>query len=280
MDLEFYARQALGLKTPDAKVQPIEAPRTLDVAFASRSLAAVESTLAPALSMTPSALRDAASARRKAVAIEYNRVLSSGAFGIGGYDALEGGSSGADAVTQQYAFDLTLLTLFSLLADARLPRETNADVARRLGDSLIEVVGPPSAASPASAAAASSPKKLSELIDGMRTLLRSLRTAGYVRAFTLDDSDADDALWAQRSELSDTRLTVTLTESASLRAGVVLNGRSGCSPELARPLLIAYLRQRGVLVESSEYFLDDTYRSNPQEYRANQQVIELTLKPA
>ena len=75
------------------------------------------------------------------------------------------------------------------------------------------------------------------------------------------DSDGDEALWAQKSDLSPTRLTLTLTDTASLRAALLLNGRSGASPELAKPLLLAYLRARGVAIEEvGEFFLDGTYR--------------------
>ena len=89
------------------------------------------------------------------------------------------------------------------------------------------------------------------------------------------------ALPHANSDLSDTRLTIVLSETASLHAAIVLNGRAGASPELARPLLSALLRRRGAaIVEKDEYFLDDTYRSNPNEYRANQQVLTLTIKPS
>ena len=115
---------------------------------------------------------------------------------------------------------------------------------------------------------------------GMRALLDQLRAAGYVASWSLDDSDADEALWGQRSALSTTRLSVTLNDTASLRAALLLNGRAGSSPELAKPLLCAYLRARGVEVtEASDYFLDSVYRSSPLEYRPNQQILSLTLSP-
>ena len=122
---------------------------------------------------------------------------------------------------------------------------------------------------------------LTDLIRGIRDLLGRLQRAGYCKGANVDDSDVDDVLWAQRSSLSDTRLTVTLTESASLRAAIVLNGRANASPELVRPLLLAYLRANGITTqESAEYFLDDEYRSNPLDYRPNQQVLTFTMRPS
>jgi hypothetical protein len=50
--------------------------------------------------------------------------------------------------------------------------------------------------------------------------------------------------------------------------------------QLAKPLLLAYLRTRGVEVsEVSEFFLDSVYRSSPLEYRPNQQIVTLTVAP-
>ena len=89
-----------------------------------------------------------------------------------------------------------------------------------------------------------------------------------------------DLFVAQRNELSPTRLSLTLTDSASLRAALLLNGRAGASPELAKPLLLAYLRASGVEVsESQEFFLDSVYRSSPLDYKPDQQVLTVTIAP-
>ncbi len=287
MDLEFYLRNTLGMKpSPPVTASPLPPPRKLDPLFSSRALGAVESALAPSLSVTPSALREAAVARRRSLSLEFDRVLTQGAFGALDYSAMApggsvGGTTDALAVQQQqrqqYGFDLSLLCYFTLLADARLPRAESRACADRLGMRLLEALAPPTLETSPPAAP---PPRLSNTLTGCRALLDGLQAAGYLRSYSLDDSEADDKLWSDRSDLSDTRLTITLTESASLRAAVVLNGRPGASPELARPLLTAYLRACGAEVaEAAEYFLDDTYRSNPLEYRANQQVLTLTIRP-
>ena len=286
MDAEFYLKGLLGLPTaPAAKSVPLAPPRELNQAFVASTLRALEGAIAPALNATSgAALREAAAARRKALQLEYSRVLYNGAFGGGGYDALDESGSRSGGDTLQYGFDLTLLSYWTLLADARLPRATTSAVSQQLGDSLLEALAPPALRAPPppqTPAANAKAESLSSLLGGVRLLLDALKAAGYVGSWSLDDSDADDALWAQRSELSDTQLTVTLTDSASLRAAIVLNGRPGASPELARPLLFAYLRQHGArLVESNEYFLDSSYKSNPMEYRADQQVLTFTIRPA
>ena len=98
-------------------------------------------------------------------------------------------------------------------------------------------------------------------------------------SYSIDDSDVDEALWQQRSSLSTTRLTVTLSESATLRAALLLNGR-GVTPELTRPLLSSYLSSCGASVtEESEFFLD-SYRENPLEYRASEMLLSFTIVPS
>ena len=271
MDAEFYLRNALGVPPPPTEAIPIAAARELDSAFVSHSLEAVEDSISVALSISVAELRAKADKKRQGLALEYGRVLSSGAFGTKGYDV--GGFTALRASpTSQFGFDLSLLALFTLLADARLSRAEVQTCSQRLGDQLLKHM--PSMAPVTSG-------KLSEVISGIRRLLGSLKASGYTSAFSIDDSDVDDNLWAQRSSLSETRLTITLSDSASLRAALVLNGRAGASPELARPLLMSYLRQAGVEVaETTDYFLDDTYRSNPSDYRPNQQVLTLLVRPA
>ena len=275
MDAEFYVRGLLGVPpSPPASPQVLAQARKMDMAFVTGAIDAVESTLAPSLSTTPAALRDAAAARRKALSQEYDRVLSSGAFGDGrGYDAAAALYTATSDPESQFAFDLSLLCLFTQLADARLPRTDASECSRRLGTKLLTVLPPPSGVT-------TSPS-VGELVKGMRALLGQLQSAGYLASWAIDDSDADESLWAARSSLSLTRLTVSLNDSASLRAALLLNGRDGASPELAKPLLIAYLRSRGVEVsEVSEYFLDSVYRPSPLDYKPNQQILTLSISPA
>ena len=250
--------------------------------FATSAIAAVEAALAPSLSITTSAMREAASVKRKALSLEYARVLSSGAFGDGrGYEdvAAVAATSGGDA--SQFGFDLTLCCLFTLLADARIPRDAARECSRQLGTRLLDEAIPPPPTAPRRGKGSATPLPIRELVGGMRAYLDALQRAGYMASYSLDDTDADEALWAQRSSLSPTRLSITLTESASLRAALLLNGRQNASPELARPLLLAFLRENGAVVtESQEFFLDSVYRSSPLDYRPNQQVLTLTVEPA
>ena len=280
LDFEFYMRGVLGQPPPPPSAPaPTKEPRRLDARFATRALEAVEASMSTALSTSPEALRDAAIIKQKPLSLEYDRVLSSGAFGSGGYDGVVARSLSAPSFATQYDFDLTLLTLFSLLADARLGRAEAAEFTRQLGHRLLALVPAPSSAVDRSTPSAA-PPRIGELVGGMRACLDTMQSAGYMASYAIDDSDADEALWAQRSALSATRLSVTLDDSASLRASLLLNGRSGASPDLARPLLMAYLTAAGADVsEASEYFLDGTYRPNPQDYRPEQQVIQMTIAP-
>jgi hypothetical protein len=225
MDLEFYVRGLLGVPpSPPAAPEAVPPPRLMDGTFVASALEATEEAIATALATSPGALREVAASRRRGLSLEYNRVLSSGAFGDGrGYDAAAGIATQSTA--SQFGFDLTLLTLFTQLADARLPRADAAQCSKRLGAQLLSSM---QVQTPAAA------PSIGELVVGMRELLGRLQAAGYVRSSVIDESDADEALWKQRSTLSATRLSVTLTDSASLRAALLLNGRDGASPEVSR----------------------------------------------
>ena len=91
MDLEFYARGLLlgsGGAPRAAPPPPPLAARQLDAVLAKRLLDAAAAGIAPSVSAPSAAkLRQAAGARRQALAIEYDRALFAGAFSAaGGYD--------------------------------------------------------------------------------------------------------------------------------------------------------------------------------------------------
>jgi len=283
MDLEFYARGLLGSggAPRSAPPPPPLAARQLDAALAKRLLDAAAAGIAPSVSAPSAAkLRQAAGARRQALAIEYDRALFAGAFSAaGGYDTSLGGASAlSQPEALQYGFDLSALALFTLLSEARLPRKELAACYARVGEELLVAVAAATPAPPQQAAGSAS--SLSDILRGVRALLDALQRGGYLAAYAIDDGDADEGLWQQRSSLSSTRLTVTLTDSAALRAALLLNGR-GVSPELARPLLSAFFASRGAEVtEQSDFFLDGEYRENPKEYRPTQQLLSFTIAPS
>jgi hypothetical protein len=280
LDAEFYLRGLLGQPSaPAVEAAPVAKARRLDPAFVDRSLYAVETTLAASLSMTPGELRTLAASRRRGLLLEYNKVLSSGAFGTDGYGYADVGENPGGSDSNQYSFDIALLSYFTCLANARLSPQESEDARLRLGAALLLALPVPSLPSAAARAQLGDVPRCSELVRGMRGILASLRDAGYIASFSIEDSDVDDALWQQSSALSATRLTISLRESASLRSAIVLNGRA-TSPELARPLLTAWLAKQGVtVVQASELFVDSTYRPNPLEYRPDEQVLELTIEP-
>ena len=282
MDAEFYVRGLLGQPTAPAvrSAMPAIAPRRLDARFVEESLAAVEDSLAHSLSTTITELREKAEerTRRGGVRAEYEKALTQGAFGgLEGYfaeAASNAPSRSSPDAANQFNYDLTLLTFFTLLADAKVPTAEIEACRQRLGASLLAgVAGAPTRKLYA-------PTTLTALTRGMRALLDGLKDVGYIAGYGFDDADVDEGLWAQASALSATRLTITLDESASLRSGLVLNGRGGASSELARPLLSAWLAEQGArVVEATEYFVDSTYKTNPLEYRPDQQVLMVTIKP-
>lgn len=188
-----------------------------------------------------------------------------------------GGGGGGDVGL--YEFELSLYALFTLLSEARLPPGRRRAFYALLGDRLLAAqLSSSPAAQPATGSAAS----LKRVEAGLEALLEALQRAGYLAGFKIDNSDADEALWAQRSELSTTRYTITLANPASLRAATQLNAASGgrVTAGLAVPLLLAFLRASGVTVlQQSEYFLDDEYKPNPIAYNPSSLVVELEIAP-
>jgi len=270
MDLEFYTRGLIGQQTaPTPTAQAPRAARQLDARLSERFLSAVATGIAPSLATSAERLRERAAVRRQQLGIEYDRVLTVGAFGTG-YDFTNGSIAARLPENLQYGFDLSVLAYFSLLADEKPARSEVAAASRRIGDELL-------AGFPQCRCAGNS-ASIGALLGGLRALLSELRTGGFISGFRVDDSDADEALWALRSDLSATKLTITLTDSATLRASLLLSGR-GVSPELARPLLVSYLNSCGARVsDASEFFLDD-YRESPLDYRPSQTLISFVVAP-
>ena len=279
LDAEFYLRGLLG--QPSLPPLKLELPkdRALTGLVTCTLLSATRAALASTLDISVSEVAVRASARRSSLAIEYERAVLAGAFGpaydmsmAGGTRLALGQASGATACTDGgggdgdvglYEFELSLYALFTLLSEARLPPARQKAFNALLGDSLLAAQ---LSSSPAALPATGSAVSLKRVEAGLEALMQALQRAGYLAGFKIDNSDADEALWVQRSELSTTRYTITLANPASLRAATQLNAASGgrVTPGLAVPLLLAFLRASGVTVlQQSEYFLDDEYKPNP-----------------
>ena len=281
LDAEFYLRGLLG--QPSLPPLKLELPKDRQLAgpVACELLSVTRATLASALDCSIGEVAARASARRSSLAIEYERAVLSGAFGPA-YDASMAGGTrlalGSGAGTAAcagggggggvglYDFELSLYALFTLLSEARLPPARQRAWNALLGDRLLAAQLSSSPAAQPATVATGSVSSLKQVDAGLEALLLALKQAGYLAGYSVDNSDADEALWAQRSELSTTRYTITLANPASLRAATQLNAASGgrVTPGLAVPLLLAFLRASGVTVlQQSEYFLDDEYKPNP-----------------
>ncbi len=286
LDAEFYLRGLLGQPSlPELKLEPPK-ERKLDGPAVCTLLDATRGALAEALDCSANEVAARAAARRPALAIEYERSVLAGAFGPT-YDATSGvrlalgsGATGCEGGSVgSFDFELSLYSLFTLLSEARLPPARLKAWYNLLGDRLLAAaaqLSPPAPVVPQPAAGSAA--SLKQVEAGVASLLSALKRAGYLAGFGIDNSDADEALWAQRSELSTTRYTLTLANPASLRAATQLNGR--VAPGLAVPMVLAFLRASGVTVlQQSEYFLDDEYKPNPIAYSPSSLVVELQLSP-
>ena len=278
LDAEFYARSLLRLPpSPPVAAAPPPPPRPLDEPLAAALLESAAAAVAESLGVEIDAVTQRAAALRPSLAVEYERTLSGGAFGgASGYEA-SSSTTRATRIRDQFDFDLALLAIFSQLSSARPTAERAAAARAALGDRLLAQLAPRCVPPLPAACRAGAP--LSELCGGLRRLLAALQSAGYLASYKLDDTDVDDALWRRADDLSPTRLVVTLGEPASLGAALQLNG-GRVAPGLAAPVLAAYLRSCGARLKTQEeYFIDDTYRPNPLEYRPNAVVLELTVAP-
>ena len=234
MDLEFYARSLLGRppSPPPPPAVEIAKPRELDADFATRVVSAVESSLAPSLDTTPSDLSERAG-RQATSALA--RVQSRAHLGrlwrrpwLRHRDWRERWRPYLLAVRIRFGAARPVHAARRRAA-SKGARERVLSIARRHASRGRNAI----AISCRCCWDATGTPTLKSLITGMRQLLTALQTNGYLQTYNLDDSDGDEALWAQKSDLSPTRLTLTLTDTASLRAALLLNGRSGASPELA-----------------------------------------------
>ena len=261
LDAEFYLRGLLGQPSlPPLKLELPNKDRALSGVAACTLLSATRAALASTLDISVSEVAARASARRSSLAIEYERSVLAGAFGpaydmsmAGGARLALGQASGATACTDGggaaaatddvglYEFELSLYALFTLLSEARLPPGRQRAFYALLGDGLLAAQ---LSSSPAAQPATGSAVSLKRVESGLEALLQALQRAGYLAGFKIDNSDADEALWAQRSELSTTRYTINLANPASLRAATQLNAASGgrLTAGLAVPLLLAFLR--------------------------------------
>jgi len=290
LDAEFYLRGLLGQPSLPQLKLALPKDRELEATAACALLEATRGALGTAFDCSAAEVAARAAARRPTLAIEYERAVLAGAFGPSyDYDASTASGvrlalgTGAVAcngagVIGMYDFELSVYALFTLLGEARLPPDRLAAWYALLGERLLAVQLSPSAPPPRPATAAS----LQQVEAGLRALLMALTQAGYLTGFAIDNSDADEKLWAQKSELSVTRYTLTLSNPASLRAATQLNAATGgrVTAGLAVPMLLAFLRASGVSVlQSSEYFLDDDYKPNPIAYNPSSLIVELELSP-
>lgn len=191
LDLEYYARSLLGKSAPPELPSVVPVPaRLLDHDLSAALLKETAAAVAYSLDLTTDELNKRASASRTRLALEFDRVLSAGAFSDGFDAAFTTAANEPQAQNQQYAFDLTVCTIFSLVADARLSRAARRALDERLGIALLRALAGGTA--------------LSKMLPtfgavslGVKELLARLERGGYVRSFIVDDSDADEALWAE-----------------------------------------------------------------------------------
>jgi len=279
LDAEYYLRGLIGRPAP--RVDPIQPrqPRQLDAVSAGRLVGVCESQIASFLGRSVQSLRDAAASRRQRLRMEMDRTRLSGAFARSGYDgALEAraNAQGSAATIGEFDFDLNLYALFSLLAEQRQASARLDEFYVQLGDALLDSIR-----ADTESVLSTSPKSLTALCAGLKSLLEEAKATGYLAGYFIDDSDVDDALWSNDDDLSVTRISVTLERPASLNGALLLNGENArVSPELMAPTLAAYVRACGAVVKDSSQFFVDEYRPNPFEYRPSQLLLELTLAPA
>lgn len=276
LDAEYYLRSTLGLAAPKVTSRPPKSPRQLNSDAVDALLAAVTMQVAAITGQTAESVTAAAAAQGPRLVIELDRALSSGLYSDGGYSSLEASGAPTAPLTNEFSFDLRLFALFTLVADGSLRRDgKRAAFFDELGDRLL------AAMPPALVPSASTSTGIVHAAAGCRRLLEHLRAVGYLAGFDFDAEDADDALWAQRSDLSTTLVRATLDEPAALRSALLLSQRAGgMSSDLATPLLAAYLRRAcGAVVTTNQYFVDE-YRDNPLDYRPSQLIVEMTLTPA
>ena len=271
---QSFTRALLRLPpSPPVAAAPPPPPRPLDEPLAAALLERAAAAVAESLGVEIDAVTQRAAALRPSLAVDYERTLSGGAFGgASGYEA-SSTTTRATRIRDQFDFDLALLAIFSQLSSARPTAERAAAARAALGDRLLAQLAPRCVPPLPAACRAGAP--LSELCGGLRRLLAALQSAGYLASYKLDDTDVDDAAPRRRPEPDAIGRDARRARLARRRPAAQRRPR-GARPRGAGARRLPALVRRAPQ-DAEEYFIDDTYRPNPLEYRPNAVVLELTV---
>lgn len=193
----------------------------------------------------------------------------------------------ANDLTDSYSFESWAFAA-ATVANARLPTlARRAAFERRVGRAVLEATNmvPPT---PGAA-----PPALSEIDAALRRTMKALRGANYITGFSIsyglgggsdDGVDAeDDREFAAGAGAVD--VSVTVDDEATINASALLYGsgatRDGVPPteiSLAGLAIGEVCRSMAVVNKRpTSYFLDGTYREDPSDFRATQQIWQLQL---
>ena len=192
----------------------------------------------------------------------------------------------ADTLGSSRALNLAAYCWWKLALENLPTPADRAAFARLLGDNICADVLPAARAGSAtgngSAAAAAAAKvpgagDLSAVIEDAETLLTALRTAGLLKGYTMEVAEDGQEDWDSGYTVD---MKLSLFESATLPASLQLAAENErLRPDLAGLAMGALFRRRGVATRFDEYFLDETYREDPNDIRPTLLLQQWSLDP-
>ena len=187
-------------------------------------------------------------------------------------------------LTNTRSFDFVAYTWWRLVADILPPGPRRKEFTAALGDRLLDIV-----------ARQDKDKDKGDILDGKKELLTTTRPEGFLPLlrgaktalqvlgqaglFTTFDLDLDDDAASDWDEGYSVELKVSVRQTATLGASLQLAGEGQAfRPDVSSLVLGSFFRRRQVTTGFDEYFLDETYRPDPNDFRPELLLQQWTLQ--
>ncbi|CAM9405367.1 unnamed protein product, partial [Phaeothamnion confervicola] len=269
LDAQYYLKSLFGSNQPWPAEPPVAAPaRRLDPATASALLDIAARRTASAAGMPMAVFEPLIVKVRAAVEPAFQRKA---AF--------------PDDPADQYCFDMLSYATYKAAAEVLPDTRKRAGLVRMIGEDALEVFAPgigreggrEQQAVPVVNVKAAGSSGPAAAAAGVTALLRRMQAVGLIGSFTWNEELEIDG-WEDGVPLS---AELVVSAPATLGAAVQAAGEGRrFHADFVGPALQAYWRRCGVRTAYEEYFLDDTYRPDPSQYRAVQVIYSWTLEPA
>jgi len=178
-------------------------------------------------------------------------------------------------LTDQYSLDFDSYLVWKSLARILPSNEERRVFQRQVAKRMLEQLTRQGASAVFYNSVEEGPEKA---FQGCSSLLALLKSTGFLEASNVEVGDFDVKYW--KSDSPPTTLTVTIDKPVTLQANLQLGGEgTGFKPDVIENMLAVYLESCGMLVDWVSYFIDPTYRPNPDDYQPSQVLCQINVRP-